>query len=206
MYDLPHFKAGSDQEVLSFMQAHPFIMLCGCGNNQLPIATHIPVLIEEKENKIFLKAHVTRGQTHTEAFLQNPNVLAIFSGAHAYVSASWYQQQQVASTWNYSAVHAQGKLQFTGETELYNLLVKLTETFETDQSPSLIQNMKPGYVTSLMRHIIAFEIEITHLRHVFKLSQNRDEESYHSIIQHLHEQENPDAQVIAKAMENRQPT
>ncbi len=203
MYDLPHFEAGHQSEVMAFMKAHPFITLCGCGYNHLPVATHVPVLIEEKENKTYLQGHIMRGQTHTEAFVQNENVLAIFSGANTYVSASWYKQQNVASTWNYSAVHAGGKLRFTGETELYNLLVKLTKTFEAPQSPSLVQHMKPGYVSSLMRHIIAFEIEITSLQHVFKLSQNRDEESYAGIIRHLHQQGDADAHAVATAMEKR---
>ena len=206
MYNLPHFKAGNQNEVMAFMQEHPFITLCGCGTDALPVATHIPVLIVEKDTKIYLHGHVMRGQTHTEAFAQNENVLAIFSGAHTYVSASWYKQQNIASTWNYSAVHAQGKLIYQGEAELYKLLVNLTNQFEGEHSPSLVKHMKPGYVSSLMQHIVAFEIEVTKLEHVFKLSQNRDEQSYASIIQHLHEQNNPDANIIATAMQERQPT
>ncbi len=145
-----------------------------------------------------------REQTHTDAFEQNKNVLAIFSSAHTYVSASWYKQQNIGSTWNYRAIHAQGTLTFQGEAELYNLLVKLTEKFEAPNSPSLVKHMKPGYVSSLMKHIIAFEIEITKLEHVFKLSQNRDAESYHNIIQHLSSKDDGDAKAIAAAMEERQ--
>ena len=69
------------------MHAHPFIILCGCDIENNPVATHIPVIIEERDEKIFLKAHVMRKQKHTVAFQQNQNVLAIFSGAHTYVSA-----------------------------------------------------------------------------------------------------------------------
>ena len=34
-----------------------------------------------------------------------------------------------------------------------------------------------------MKAIIAFEIEVTSMDHVFKLSQNRDEKSYDNIIE-----------------------
>ncbi len=203
MYDLPHFKAENKSEIIAFMQAHPFVTLCGCGSNGLPVATHVPVLMEEKNGKLFLEAHVMRAQKHTEAFEQNNNVLVIFSGAHSYISASWYKQKKVASTWNYQAVHAQGKLYFTGEKELHQLLVKLTETFEENGSPSLVQQMKPEYVSSMMKHIVAFEIEITNLEHVFKLSQNRDDESYSSIVNHLSNEGNYDANEVAGIMKER---
>ena len=63
--------------------------------------------------------------------------------------------------------------------------------------------MKPGYVTSMMQHIIAFEIELTNIEHVFKLSQNRDEQSQASIITHLQQNDNPDAAQVADEMEKK---
>ena len=97
-------------DVIAYMQAHPFITLCGCNARGIPVATHVPVLIEDRNGKIYLLAHVMRDQEHTKAFEINSNVLAVFSGAHTYVSASWHKSQPVASTWNYQAVHAQGTL------------------------------------------------------------------------------------------------
>ena len=48
-------------------------------------------------------------------FIKNPNALVIFSGAHTYVSASWYENKQIASTWNYQAVQASGTMRFQDE-------------------------------------------------------------------------------------------
>ncbi|MFX9604659.1 FMN-binding negative transcriptional regulator, partial [Acinetobacter baumannii] len=67
MYNLPHFKAQNEQDVLSFMKAHPFITLCGVDENSKPVATHIPVLIEERNNKLVLVGHVMQKQKHTLA-------------------------------------------------------------------------------------------------------------------------------------------
>ncbi len=186
MYNIPYFKAENYKEVLGFMQEHQFIILCGCDKNNQPVATHVPVLIEEREDKIFLQAHVMRKQKHTIAFEANQNVLAIFSGAHTYVSASWYEEKNIASTWNYQAVHAKGILHWKDESFLHALLTKLTDNFEANpHSPSLVSKMHEDYVQDMMKAIIAFEIEITALEHVFKLSQNRDEKSYENIIEHL---------------------
>jgi transcriptional regulator len=204
MYNVPHFKASDQKEVIDFMHAHPFIILCGVDTNSTPVATHVPCLIEERDNKIFLRAHVMRKQEHTKAFEQNPNVLAIFHGAHTYVSASWYENKQTASTWNYQAVHVKGVLKFLGEEDLHEVISRLTEKFETNpHSPSLVQKMDDNYVKSMMKAIVAFEIEVTSIEHIFKLSQNRDKKSYENIITHLSEQDE-DARTIASTMKQRQ--
>jgi transcriptional regulator len=204
MYNVPHFKASDQKEIIDFMHAHPFIVLCGCDAAGKPVATHVPCLIEERDDKVFLRAHVMRKQQHTKAFAENPNVLAIFHGAHTYVSASWYENKQTAGTWNYQAVHAKGILKFSDEQALRDLLMNLTERFENDpHSPSLVQNMDESYVTNMIKAIIAFEIEVTEIEHIFKLSQNKDEKSYENIIEELNNQDE-DAKTIAATMKERQ--
>jgi transcriptional regulator len=200
MYNVPYFKTADPIEISAFMKAHPFILLCGSFRNGKPVATHIPVLMEERGEKHYLLGHVMKKQEHTRAFAENSQVLAVFSGSHTYVSASWYEHKQVASTWNYQAVHASGALQFLPDEGLLRVITKLTETFEDDhQSPSLVRKMDPAYVSRMMEAIVAFEIEIESIEHVFKLSQNRDEQSYENIIHRL-QQKDADAQVIADAM------
>ncbi|MFP5042737.1 FMN-binding negative transcriptional regulator [Parasediminibacterium sp. JCM 36343] len=186
MYNIPYFKAGNQEEVLAFMKAHPFIMLCGVDANQHPVATHVPVLFEERDGTLYLQAHIMRKQEHTLAYQQNPNVLAIFSGANTYISASWYTNKAVASTWNYQAVHAKGIVRFMDENGLYHLLVNLTNHFEvTNDSPASVKNISESYMKDMMKAIVGFEIEITDIQHVFKLSQNRDAVSKKNIIENL---------------------
>lgn len=204
MYNLPHFKAADNKEVIEFMHAHPFITLCGCDANNSPVATHVPVLFEERNEKIFLQAHIMRNQKHTLAFEQNKNVLAIFSGAHTYVSASWYVEKNIGSTWNYQAVHAKGILDFKDENYLHDLLTRLTEKFENNpHSPSLVSKLDDSYVSNMMKAIVGFEIEITSIEHVFKLSQNRDAKSYENIMEHLNKGD-ADAKQVASTMHERQ--
>jgi len=203
MYNLSHFKAGDEAEVTAFMHAHPFITLCGVDADGKPVATHIPVLLEQRNDRLFIQAHIMRKQDHTVAFEQNPHVLAIFSGAHTYVSASVYSNPQSASTWNYQAVHARGALRFLDDEGLHSLLTKLTDHFENNaHSPSLVGKMPDGYVTNMMKAIVAFEIEITSIEHVFKLSQNRDAKSYENIIHHLN-QGDSEAKAVASTMAER---
>ncbi len=199
MYDIPYFKAGHPDEVFAFMQAHPFALICGADENGKPVATQIPFLFEQREDKLFLQGHFMKKQDHTNAFLKNPNVLVVFSGAHTYVSASWYENKQIASTWNYQAVHAAGIIRFQEASFLLQLLTRLTETYERPGSPSLVQHMDPAYVEKMMQAIIAFEMEVLSIRNVFKLSQNRDKQSQENIISQLSE-EGEDAREIARVM------
>ena len=200
MYNIPYFKASSEKEVIEFMHQHPFVILCGVDENHKPVATHVPVLLEERKDKLFLLAHAMRKQEHTNAFANNQHVLAIFYGPHTYVSASWYENKTSASTWNYQAVHASGILKYLGEEKLHEVLTRLTEKFENNpHSPSLVQKMDKAYVDKMMQAIIAFEIEVVSVQHVFKLSQNRDEKSYENIVHHLSEQD-ADAKAVADTM------
>jgi transcriptional regulator len=54
-----------------------------------------------------------------------------------------------------------------------------------------------------MKAIIAFEIEVTGIDNVFKLSQNRNQKSYNNIIEKLEEQ-GGDGKLIAEEMKKRQ--
>jgi len=100
MYSLPYFKENNRQRVLDFVRAHPFSFLCGCTLENKPVASQIPCFIDEREGKLFLSGHIMKNTDHHKAFMENPEVLAVFTGAHAYVSASWYSEPQTASTWN----------------------------------------------------------------------------------------------------------
>lgn len=192
MYQVPHFKAEHEQQVFDFMEQNPFVVICGVNEHQQPVATHVPILIEWRNDQLFLLGHIMRKQDHTNTFEKNNQVLVIFSGNHSYVSATNYAEQNTASTWNYKAVHASGNLKFLDEAALLNLLTKLTKHFENnEQSPALVEKMKPEYIQPMLKAIVAFEINVTALDHVFKLSQNKDEATKKKIIQQLENDKNP---------------
>ncbi len=98
MYNLPFYKESDKAVVLEFMRNHPFVFLTGCDAENKPVATQVPVFIDEREGKLFLSGHIMRQTDHHRAFLHNPNVLAVFTGPHTYVSASLYTDQHSAST------------------------------------------------------------------------------------------------------------
>ena len=186
MYNLPQYKEQDQQKVIDFVKAHPFAFLCGCDKDNKPVATQVPVFIDEKDGKLFLSGHIMKNTDHHHAFLHNPDVLAVFSGAHTYVSASWYSDKQQASTWNYMSVHAKGVLKFLDEQALLDVLKRTTDYFENNpHSGSNFDDIPTEYVQRMAKAIVAFEVEVQQMEHVFKLSQDRDEKSYDNIMEKL---------------------
>ena len=205
MYDLPYFKESDKASVLEFMRQHPFVFLTGADENNQPVATQVPVFIDEKEGKLFLTGHIMRNTDHHKAFERNSYVLAVFTGPHTYVSATWYDDPHQASTWNYMSVHAKGIIRFGDQDDLVAILKRLTLFYENNNTASttIFDNLPSDYTARLMKAIVAFEVEVSSIDNVFKLSQNRNEKSYKNIIEKLHER-GSDGEFIAGEMTKRQ--
>jgi transcriptional regulator len=204
MYQFSYFKEKDKQVILDFMEQHPFAFLSGCSLSGNPVATQIPFLIEEREGELYIQGHIMRNTDHHKALVENPNALVVFTGPSCYVSATWYSNQQIGSSWNYMSVHAHGTIRFGDEDELIATLKRLSLHFENGNtgSSTVFDNLPAEYTARMMKAIVPFEIEINDLQHVFKLSQDRDEESYDNIINELKKQEG-DAKKIAEIMEER---
>jgi transcriptional regulator len=204
MYNLSYFKEKDKSILLQFLHDNPFAFLTGSNSAGNQVATQIPILIEEREAELYLKGHIMRNTDHHKALNENPQALVVFTGPHAYVSASWYTNPQIGSTWNYMSVHVRGNIHFLPEDDLIKLMQELTLRFENNnrQSPTIYDNLPNDYLNKMLPAIIAFEIKIEEMANVFKLSQNRDEKSYRNIIARLEEQGGSSA-LVANEMKNR---
>ena len=203
MYNLPYFKEKDPEVVKRFIHQNPFAFLAGCSAGNKPVATQVPVFINERDGQLFLSGHLMRNTDHHKAFLQNPDVLAVFTGAHTYVSASWYENKQQGSTWNYMSVHVRGQLKFLDEQALLATLKRTTAHFENNpHSGANFEDLPDEYVQKMIKAIVAFEIQVQEMDNVFKLSQNRDEKSFHNIIDKL-EGQGTDGKKIADEMKLR---
>jgi len=205
MYDLPYFKEEDQEVVLKFMREHPFVFLTGVTEENKPVATQVPVFIDERDGKLYLTGHIMRNNDHHKAFEKNSNVLAVFTSPHVYVSGTWYSNPVQASTWNYISVHAKGTIHFGNEAALVAILKRLTLHYENNNTASttIFDNLPSAYTLPLMKAIVAFEVEITSIENVFKLSQNRDEKSFQNIMDKLNDQ-GGDGKFIAEEMKKRQ--
>lgn len=207
MYNLPYHKEQDEGVIEEFVAKYPFAFVTGCDSENRPIATQIPVFIEKIDGKKILRGHIMKNTDHHKAFLHNKNVLAVFTGKHTYVSGTWYSNPYSASTWNYMSVHIKGLIKFLDDNALKDVLRMTSLHFEdqNEQSTTAYDNLPSEFKQRVMGMIVAFEIEIIEVDTVFKLSQDRDAESYQNIIKKLKEQDE-DGRVIASEMEKRAKT
>ncbi len=184
MYDLSYFKEKEKTEIIAFMKENSFAIITGMGEN-FPVATQIPLEVEEKDGKLFLHGHIMKKTDHHIAFEKNNRVLVLFTGPHCYVSASWYNDPHTASTWNYITVHAKGKIIFTDDDGTYEAIKAVTNKYEGTANKAAFNNMSKEYVLPLIKAIVGFSIEIETLENVFKLSQNKKQDEQLNIIKEL---------------------
>ncbi|MFN7118686.1 MAG: FMN-binding negative transcriptional regulator [Saprospiraceae bacterium] len=202
MYIPPKYKITDINEVRNFIQVNSFGILVNVLDHK-PWATHIPLELEvNADGEDVLLGHISKGNPQWQAFTENPQVMAIFSAPHAYISSSWYNHENVP-TWNYIAVHVYGQLRVIEGEELYQSLLKLINKYEAaSENPVRLEAMTPTYVAREMRGIVGFEIKITEIHAAKKLSQNRDEENFQNIITELEKRNEAYDKVIAEAMKN----
>ena len=129
--------------------------------------------------------------------------LLCFKDRHAYISSSWYGQENVP-TWNYQAVHVYGKASILEKDELIEDLTIMLEKYEENrENPVLWDKLSPHLLESELKGIVGFKIKVGEIQAAYKLSQNRNETDYINIIDKLQNEGNPNSKQMAERMEKR---
>ena len=198
MYIPELYKNENQEDIQNFIHKNGFGILVNQTDGKL-WATHIPLLLEEKNGKQILVGHVSRENPQAESFKTNDDVLVIFSGAHTYISSSWYDHENVP-TWNYLAVHVYGKVKLHSLEESIEALKRLVNKYEAkSEKPVRIEDLSKKTMLQA-RGIVSFEIEITAVEAKKKLSQNRDDKNYQTIISKLENSNDNQAIAVAEEM------
>src|SRR5688572_20714590 len=128
---IPHYyKEENTAKLLEFMRTNSFTLVV-CNSPGGLLATHLPLIIEEREEKIVLVTHMAKANHQWKAFEKDTEILIVFSGANAYISPDNYEKQQNVPTWNYIAVHAHGKARiYSDKEEVLGCLHKMINRYE----------------------------------------------------------------------------
>ncbi len=197
---IPKFFAETDVEsLLAFMREFNFATLVSAENNY-PTATHLPFIIEQREDKLILSAHMAKANLQWKEFGGN-DALVIFHEPHAYISPLLYNNKLNVPTWNYVAVHAYGKVKlFKTVEENIALLEKMMAVFDPKYFETNWQEIPYEYKAGRAQAIVAFEIEVTDLQGKKKLNQNKPGEDAQSVIAAFEKSDDRNEQQIARFM------
>ena len=204
MYVPRRYEEKDADKIHAFLKENSFAILVSVKDG-LPIGTHIPLQLEKNAaGADVLMGHISRGNEQKYTLVDGAKVLAIFPGPHAYISPRWYTQMQVP-TWNYIAVHVYGTVRIVEGEELRAALGRLVHTYEQHMPrPVTIGEIPEKTVSDDLRGIVGFEISMDDVQAAYKLSQNRDEKSYHQVIEEL-DKGDETARAVAEEMKGRRP-
>lgn len=126
-------------------------------------------------------------------------MLIIYQGAHAYVSSSWYEKENVP-TWNYQAVHLYREATVLNEQETIDGLKTLLTKYEQNrENPVLWDNLAEN-TQMQAKAIVGFKVKIKKIEAAYKMSQNRNEQDYNNIIKNLEDEHNSSSKAVADVM------
>jgi len=204
MYIPRHFEETRVPVLHQLMQAQPFASLVTFGISGL-FASHLPMVLDQQEGSLgVLRGHISRANVQWREFSPDVESLAIFSGAHHYISPSWYAEKQatgkVVPTWNYAVVHAYGYLKVIEDADWLRAHVeRLTSIHEaTSPEPWKVTDAPAGYVASLVKGIVGLELPIERLEGKWKVSQNRPESDRKGVVAGLEEFDTTNSQLMQK--------
>jgi transcriptional regulator len=157
--------------------------------------THIPVFLD-RDAGVYgtIHGHISRQNPQKEALDNKQTAVIVFRGPHGYISPTWYAKTgNVVPTWNFTVVHATGKLRPVEDKQALNdLLSKLITKFEKYEGTSYdFSKVDATYKYGLMGGIIGFELEIEQLEGKFKLGQDRSPADKESLLKKLDQAKKP---------------
>lgn len=197
---IPACFAQNDTAVITeFLRANSFALLISSREEDL-IASHVPLLYEPRSGAPgVLYGHLARANPHSHV-AEGP-VLAVFSGAHAYISPTWYRDEHLVPTWNYAAVHVYGKLTVINEgDDAIEILRRLVEFYEMDRPRPWTFDPTSDWTRDLAKAIVAFRIDVSKVEAKWKLSQNRSDEQRQRVIAALEASAESQAVAVAQLM------
>ncbi|UYQ94000.1 FMN-binding negative transcriptional regulator [Chitinophaga horti] len=205
MYTPKKYQETDWQLISGFVRENSFGMLVSVLDGR-PAGTHLPLELQEKmPGEWVLEGHLSAANPQRHTFASGQPFLAVFTAAHSYISSSWYEKEKIP-TWNYMAVHIYGQLRIQTESELRASLERLMDTYEAaSRCPVHISDVDPIELQKNIKGIVGFELKVEEVQSTFKLSQNRHDADYFSVVTHLKAKGDEHSRRIAEEMENRRP-
>ncbi|XJZ26130.1 FMN-binding negative transcriptional regulator [Bacillota bacterium Lsc_1132] len=201
MYIPKAFEVSDKKKLIDFIQHHSFGILFS-ETDDGPFATHLPFLFDESkgENGVMI-GHMAKPNPHWKK-LHNKKVLVVFSGSHAYISPTWYNEPNTVSTWNYVAVHVLGEFHLVEDKqETKAILEKTVDFYESPMPNPWKAKFDDKFIDGLMNGIVGFEINIEKFEGKWKLNQNHSRQRQQNLINGLKSRDEYHSQEIALLME-----
>ena len=128
--------------------------------------------------------------------------MVVVGGPGAYVSPELYQVTPAAPTYSYTAVHACSTPALIEDTQATLALLRATVARFEQGPDGRDWNIEPSleYARRIVRGVVAFTVEITHLDAAARLSQNKAPELQDRVETAFAASDNAAARAVAREM------
>ena len=192
MYRPTVFQEDNVDKLISFVRANSFATLVSICDG-VPFASHIPLVVNVEADVVKLTGHLAKQNPQWQSFPAAES-LAIFTGAHAYISPTLYEKQESVPTWNYIAVHAYGipqVINFADAPAAMNEMIdKMVDAYEATYQKQW-DELSDRYREGMMNGIVGFEMTVSRLEGKYKLSQNKSQIERQNIAESLMKSSDP---------------
>lgn len=185
------------QSIRKFIQQHGFANFITTESDDL-MATHTPLFLSEDEKYLF--GHIAKANPQSR-MLDGVKGLAIFNGPHAFITPDWYETTEAVPTWNYEAIHMHGIVNALSDLALKKAVISLSKKYENPNGKYSIDHVSESYIDTQLKGIVGFQIEISKIEAIEKLSQHHPDQRNQSVANGLRERNEGDDQIIACKME-----
>ena len=152
------------------MRRHAFGLLITVSGDEL-WTTHQPYLVSDDGETV--RMHMARANLHWKAIEQQPRCRFVVQGEHAYVSPEWYDTPESVPTWNYEAVHVEGRAELSFDEEaLWQLLGEMAARFEEPDALGA-RSLSEAFRKPRLKNIVGVTLLVERGEAKQKLSQNR---------------------------------
>ncbi|HEX3725241.1 MAG TPA: FMN-binding negative transcriptional regulator [Pirellulales bacterium] len=203
MYIPPAFAESDRAKLVEFIAQHSFGLLVSRLDGQL-FATHLPLLFDAQVAAGGqLLGHMARANPQWQD-LSGQQILAVFSGPHAYISPRWYESDHVVPTWNYLAVHVVGTAEVIDNRETTACIIEqYVSTYERPPAAGSAWtiDLSEPFMQNMLTMVVGFRIHIERIEGKWKLGQNHTSERRSNVVQHLSASDDPQSREIARLMD-----
>ncbi len=191
MYIPNDFQEVRTEEIMNLIKNYPLACIVANTKDGL-IATHVPLIMKTDNTLI---GHIAVNNDMRILVSDDQEVLCIFKGEDAYISANYYpskfEDHKKVPTWNYQVVHIYGNITYFTDNKsklsAVGMLTKISEEKANGNSGWKMSDAPKEYLMDQLKELIVFEINISRIQAQSKLSQNREKRDFDSVIKNLKE-------------------
>lgn len=184
MYPPPYYTDNAPAFTAGVMREHSFAVLTMVDRGGAISATHLPFVLKDEGPNGTLYGHISKSNPQAKLLDGQHRAMVVFSGPHAYISASWYDHpEKQVPTWNYISVQATGTPTALPREDYMAEMVTLVTQYEPDDAWTI--NNAKDYAEKIMNGIIYFKMDIQTIQGARKMSANKNKAERTNVIKQL---------------------